>query len=106
VHLHPRGRRLRLTWQNAYHGTEVSIGAVRLSFLAGRPEGGHVPYGAVGLIAADWQQVPRLLRDLVTHYPHYRHTAEAFAPGRGEEFHPRHTLQQILGGCGVARAAG
>jgi hypothetical protein len=104
VHVHKRGRCLRLTWQNAYHGGIITVGDVRLSFLAARPEGGHSPYGAVGLIAADLSQVPRLLRDLLTHYPHYRDTAESFARTRGETYHPRHTLQQLLGGNGRAEA--
>jgi hypothetical protein len=80
VHLPPNAATVAVDWQNAYGRQLVEFRGVELCFVASdsgnkRP----TPRGAVGLVAADPDQAPELLIDLIENYSHYRQTAAQFA---------------------------
>jgi hypothetical protein len=76
----PDTGQVRLTWRNAYDGGPIVLDDLQVDFLSALDQpGGRYPLGAVGLIAADHEQVGPLLSDLVAHWPHYRRTALDFA---------------------------
>jgi hypothetical protein len=75
VHLNSKATRVELVLENAFDDGAVNAD-VDLCFVAADV---RCPAGAVGLIAADRQQLPELLADLTSNYAHYRRTATAFA---------------------------
>lgn len=88
---------LRLTLANAYDNAELSIRDLELRFLSSA----HLreqasPLGSVGLVAADPGEVPRLLREMIRHYTHYRRSAGAFSVEWFQRHDPRRTVQTLL----------
>lgn len=75
VRLHPAATRLKLGVSSPAAATSVVLRDLTVEFLGG-DDG---PTSAVGLQYHDTRQVSRLLRELVTHYPHYRETACRFS---------------------------
>jgi hypothetical protein len=57
---------------------------------------GHCPSGSVGLAAADPQQIPRLLAEMLDHYEHYQRTAQEFAGAYGKLHDPRTLVKQLI----------
>jgi hypothetical protein len=91
MHLHPGVARIALRIENAYHGSRSAVTDFRADFFDGRRSGGF-PTGSVGLIAARPAQVPELLRDMVTHYSHYRRSAELFSEVWRADHDPAQTI--------------
>jgi len=88
---------LQLTLSNAYDKADLSIRDLKLQLLSST----HLrerasPLGAVGLVAADPCEVPRLLREMIRHYPHYRQSAGAFSVEWFQRHDPRRTVQALL----------
>ncbi len=77
VHLDSQAEHVCVTLSNAYHDDPIAMSLPEIYFLQGPPEG--IPAAAAGLIAADSEQIPDLLRDMVLHNAHYRRTAAEFA---------------------------
>jgi hypothetical protein len=50
----------------------------------------------VGLAAADPQQIPRLLAEMLDHYEHYQRTAQEFAGAYGKLHDPRTLVKQLI----------
>ena len=74
----------------------VSIQDIQVRFL--RSDSPHgVPAGSVGLIAATSAQIPDLLRDMTTHFEHYRVSAVAFSHIWRQAHHPSQTLATLTG---------
>ena len=89
-------RTIRLRWRNAYHDTQVTLQDVALDFVdSAESPSVCCTSGAVGLIAADVQQVPRLLREMVLHYDHYRRTAEVFSRDWNQAHAPQRTIEAL-----------
>lgn len=64
--------------RNSHDDQRIVVSDVQVRFLrAGGLQA--CPAGSVGLIASQPAQIPVLLRDIVTHYPHYRESAAAFS---------------------------
>jgi hypothetical protein len=95
-HLGSGVERIRLCWENAYLDARVAIGDMNLRFLSAAESGGSCPSGSAGLIAADPQQIPRLLREMAIHHAHYRQSARQFSQGYGRLHDPRNTLQLLV----------
>jgi hypothetical protein len=90
-------RALRLTLSNAYDKGDLSICELELRFLSSDhlPERTS-PLGAVGLVAADPGETPRLLREMIRHYAHYRRSAGAYSVEFFQRHDPRLTVQTLL----------
>jgi hypothetical protein len=105
IHLASNTARVRISWENAYHDSPITVDDWQASFLSNgvasqrpsqRPSQRHCPAGAVGLIAADRDQVGDLVREMVDHYDHYRETATEFSAAWREAHHPQKTLADLL----------
>jgi glycosyltransferase involved in cell wall biosynthesis len=85
--------RVRLRWENEYDNGPIALEDLQIDMLSAEQlPGATYPLGAVGLIAADDSQVAALVDDLVSHWPHYRQTALAFA----EEWSAFHNADRIV----------
>ncbi len=97
IHLDPQASAVQLTWRNAYGNDPMHLVDVQATWLdSARAAKGKCPLGKVGLIAADRQQIPSLLRDMVNHYDHYRRTAEEFSKDWFARHDPRQTVSQLI----------
>ena len=89
--------RVELVFQDAYCCGAIEIIDFQCSFLAARrPHGSHLPSGAVGIIAADPAQIPRLLVEMIEHYDHYRRTAEQFSHQWMKRHSPQNTFATFM----------
>ncbi len=84
---------VEVRWTNAYHDSPVRIENVCCRFLAAAVDS---PLGAVGLIAGNENEVGNMLREMMAHYPHYRATAQRFAPQWYGRHDPVVTVQQLV----------
>ncbi len=85
--------RIRLRICNAYDSSSIQVGATRVCYLE-RPAVAPrtYPAGSVGLVFADVDQLPHLVRNLREHYDHFSQTAAQFA----QHWRRRHDAQQIV----------
>ncbi len=88
-------RQVQIVWRNAHGEGTLDFAQVEFHFLQAAP-GESLPLGAVGLIAADLDQVPHVLRDMADHYEHYRRTAREFAPAWGNWHSPETVVEQLI----------
>jgi hypothetical protein len=84
---------VQLDWRNAFDDRLLTIEELEFVFLSA--ERTACPLGARGLIAAGVDQAPLLLRDIADHYPHYRRTAEEFAPAWGQWHSPENVVRLL-----------
>ena len=89
-------RMVRIWIRNAFHGEPPPIQTV--TAIALRPPLGQLHHrrGSVGLIAADEEQVPGLLREMMMHYEHYLQHAKEFSHVWLERHDPNRTLEILL----------
>ncbi|HEV7280697.1 MAG TPA: hypothetical protein VGN57_10890 [Pirellulaceae bacterium] len=85
---------VRLTWKNAFDDARLLIRPREVSTFSS--EGEAPPLGSFGLIAADDEQIGRLVRQMLAHHDHYRREAVAFADEWRRRHHPARTLEQFL----------
>jgi hypothetical protein len=78
IRVEPRAVRIALRLRNAYHRGQLAVTDVEADFLHA-DRAGRCPLGRVGLIAARAEYMPRLLREMVENYAHYRASAEEFS---------------------------
>ena len=82
---------------NAYDRRTITVAGWEISFHSTSCACSQVPpSGRVGLIAADRDQVPRLLREMIEHYAHYRRTAEQFSVDWARRHDPRETVATLV----------
>jgi hypothetical protein len=86
---------LTLEWRNAYGPQPLDFREVEVCCLAADAER-QTPRGAVGLVAADVEQFPELLADIVEHYTHYRQTAAGASRRWSEWNNPARVLAELL----------
>jgi hypothetical protein len=94
--LEPEARQLRVRFEMAYAPGTVLLDQADAIGLSGG-ESTH-PSGAVGLIASQEDQVGELLREMVTHYRHYRETAVAFSESWRCWHSPQQTIHRLCDG--------
>lgn len=94
--LNDRTVRVRLAWKTAYEGGDFQLADLELGFLAGHEHENRIPLAAVGLAAANQRMIPKLFAEMVTHYDHYRQTAESFAHEWFRQHSPDHTLATLV----------
>jgi hypothetical protein len=68
---------VKLSIQNAFDSRRLTV--PRMEVLRPRSTPEAPPVSRVGLIAADDGEMPRILREMITHYGHYQRTAREFA---------------------------
>lgn len=102
VPLRPQAASILVSARNAYHAYPIEISEVQLGFHdSGLGLDAAPPLGAVGLAAADLSQVPRLVREMVDRYEHYRATARAFSHSYRAIHQPSETVRQLISSKGV-----
>ncbi len=89
-------KRLSLTVADAYGMRHDSAASLCCHFITGSDRAVSCPSGAVGLVAANVAQVPRLLRELTNNYPHYRRTAGEFASAWGAWHSPEQVVAELI----------
>ncbi|MDZ4820026.1 MAG: hypothetical protein SGJ20_13735 [Planctomycetota bacterium] len=95
VRLVAGAKSVRLQLRNAFDQTVIQLHKVACSSFQATTDM-PLPTGAVGLVAADIDQVPELLRDMANHYSHYRSTALQFAPAWGNWHSPETVVQELI----------
>ena len=95
---------LSLKFQHAFHDSNITLKRIRVKALdVGRRK---IALGAVGVIAADQQNLAMAVEELVTHFDHYQTSAAANASHFYRTHAPRRTVARLLGKSGVeARSA-
>lgn len=83
---------------NAFHNSTASIKQVKLRTLelSFESESGELPIGRVGVIAADQDDLPNCVDEIVKHYDHYRESALAFSERWYDQHDPRRTVNHLL----------
>ena len=95
VRLPPGTAEITLEWRNAYGPQPLDFREVEVCYLAAEADR-QTPRGAVGLAAADVEQFPELLAEIVEHYAHYRQTAAGLARRWSEWNNPARVLAELL----------
>ena len=106
VSRHRNAQRMRVTFQNAYHQTPVSVRDLQIAFLPRADTAtGFYPAGAVGLIADGPLQIPDRVREIAQHSEHYLRTAAEFSRQWSHDHNPQRTVA-VLQEMSRRRAAG
>ncbi len=84
----------KLVFRNAWSNASITLSDVRVNFLNydDRPQ----PRSAVGIIAADNTMLAHAIDEMVTHYDHYRKSAEAFARSWSTQHDPLRTVENLI----------
>ncbi|MHB0959897.1 MAG: hypothetical protein ACYC0X_29770 [Pirellulaceae bacterium] len=92
--------RVKLRLSNAYDESPLSVSRLDIGFL-GVPAEGKRTYatGCVGLVFSDIGQLPRLVREMREHYPHYLASAQTFAANWRHEHDTQRIVERLLA-CG------
>ncbi|MCH2178485.1 MAG: hypothetical protein MK106_06740 [Mariniblastus sp.] len=94
---------VRVQLTNAFHDSMASINDLEIHCLY---HGHAIAKGAVGVIAADLQEVPRAVDEMVEHFKHYRASAEAFSQSWRNMHEPGHTIDHLVASAApLSRAA-
>ena len=97
VRLQQQTHDVSVSFSNAYEDSLLLLSDISVYHLLDHSANARQrPLGAVGLIAADLEQVPRLLSDLVENYEHYRHSADAFSGQWFDRHDPAETVRQLI----------
>ena len=84
--------RLRLT--NAFHDSTASIRQVCVHTL--NVNASKTPLGSVGFVAASEIDIANAVDEMVTHFDHYRASAQRFAQSWCQQHEPRQTLSSLV----------
>jgi hypothetical protein len=90
---------VRLVMENAFSAGAIAVSVPQLKFLA-VPEAGEtgLPTGNSGLSFAMRSEIPRLLREMLAHYSHYRARAQEKSADWCGRLTPDVTLAELLNG--------
>jgi hypothetical protein len=104
VPLDGRTGQLTVRLSNAYDDARMSVGEVDVRMLGAPADGAEsYPAGRVGLVFADADQLPALVRDMRAHYGHYRDSARQFAAKWRAEHDAGRVVQRLLSGTRAGR---
>ena len=84
---------VRLRFSNAFHDSTASIKDLQVVTLGGTDA---TPLGVVGISAADEENLPGCVEEMVQHYDHYHNSAKQFAEKWYEQHDPRRTIANLL----------
>jgi hypothetical protein len=106
VSLEGNATRIKLSLSNAYDDAWMSVSHVKIRLLGAPANGASTyPAGRVGLVFADVEQLPPLVRDMREHYPHYLESARTFAATWRHQHDARQVIERLLSGDGAQRRA-
>jgi hypothetical protein len=90
---------VRIVLENAFASGTIAVTEPRVTFLAA-PEPGEMglPSGNSGLSFARRSEIPRLLREMIAHYPHYRQRAQEKSAEWRDQLTPAATWAQLRAG--------
>ena len=91
IHLDPHANHICLRLTNAYNNDTITMRDSEIRLLDIPPN--ETPSAAVGLIAADMDQIPKLLCEMERHYDHYCQTAATFAANWRKDHSPSRTVE-------------
>ena len=91
-HLEAETLEVRLSLRNAYHDSQISADSLRVDLLENAES---IAAGFVGLTAADYQQVPRLIDEIHRDYQQYSNAARSFAGKWVEQHAPEKTIRLL-----------
>ena len=99
-------RRIKLRLRNAYDDEPLPVSNLEVRFL-GPPANGASSYaaGRVGLVFADVDQLPRLVRNMREHYAHYLESARDFAATWRHQHDAQRIVERLLECDGSPRLA-
>ena len=86
------GTKVRIQLANAFHDASASIRNLSIHALR-VPE--NSPIGAVGVIAANELQLSAAMDEMISHFAHYRQTAETFSGSWCQSHDPRQTVNRL-----------
>ena len=91
-------RIVNFSLKNAFHDSTASIKQVKLGTFDCTPgvESHKLPIGQVGVIAADKDDLPNCIDEIVEHYDHYRETALAFSNQWYSQHDPNRTVKHLV----------
>ena len=87
-------RRMRLALSNALSTLPAALGRVQLDFLRATHA---LPASAIGAIYAEPNELSGHLREILTHYDHYRATAADFSRSWSAYHCPQSLLEKLVG---------
>jgi hypothetical protein len=103
-----RGRdcdRLSICFSAAFGGTAPRLAWVRVTPFAAGVSGRREPQSAVGLVAADLGEMPKLVAEMVRNYDHYRTTALEFSKQWRHDCAPQRIVERLFESPAVQRRA-
>ena len=84
----------KLSLQNAWGHTSITLSNVRLNFLGNQSD--RSPRSAVGIVAADHTMLADAIDEMVMHYDHYRASAHAFSGDWASLHDPQRTFEKLI----------
>ncbi len=101
VSLEGHTTRIKLSLSNAYDAAWMSVSHVEIRLLGAPANGASTyPAGSVGLVFADVEQLPLLVRDMREHYAHYLENARTFATTWRHQHDAQQVVERLLSGDG------
>ena len=90
-------RRIKLSLRNAYDDGPLTVSNLEVRFLEPPANGAssHAA-GRVGLVFADVDQLPRLVRNMREHYAHYLESARDFAAVWRHQHDAQRIVERLL----------
>lgn len=90
--------RLDFSLTNAFHDSTASIARVSLRMLESPTNHRALgpPIGSVGIIAADQDDLPACVDEMVKHFAHYRASALAYSPRWYAQHDPQMTISHLV----------
>ncbi|MDA7925343.1 hypothetical protein N9B46_00725 [Mariniblastus sp.] len=82
---------------NAFHKSTASIRRAQIRTIKLDPSDKTQPVGAVGIIASDEADLANSVREMVTHFDHYRDSAMQFSKQWRASHEPQATLDFLVG---------
>ncbi|MBW8884089.1 MAG: hypothetical protein JF612_04770 [Planctomycetia bacterium] len=96
-HVAKQSSRVRLLFENAFASGTIAVSEPKVTLLA-VPKAGELglPSGKSGLSFSKRSEIPRLLREMIAHYSHYRRQAQEKAPQWRDRLTPAATWSQLM----------
>ena len=95
-------RQVNLRLTNAFHDSTASIRLIAIHTL--KLPVAETPIGAVGVIAAGENDIPRSIDEVVSHFDHYQRSAKRFAESWYRQHEPKQTFSSLVA-CSDRRVA-
>lgn len=85
---------VKVSLKNAFHDSNASVKNFQINTIRDASSG--LPRGAVGIIAADQDDLSNCIDEFVKHYAHYKNSAEKFAETWSRQHQPKRTVARLI----------